>query len=63
MGQTTIPCPGCFQAQTVIHDNGQEILPRFCAACAEDHQLSGLSEEDFIAAKHGLTAKAKRAKA
>lgn len=35
MGTTSIPCPRCGQAQVTSHDNGQEILPRLCAACKE----------------------------
>ena len=38
MGVTTIPCPRCGQAQTTFHDNGQEVGPRLCAACAEQEQ-------------------------
>jgi predicted RNA-binding Zn-ribbon protein involved in translation (DUF1610 family) len=38
MGRTTYPCPGCGQQQTETHENGQEITPKLCPACAEAAQ-------------------------
>lgn len=35
MGRTTYPCPGCGQAQTQEHPNGEEVALAPCAACKE----------------------------
>ena len=51
MGTTTYPCPACFQAQSVEHQNGQDIASALCPACAEEARKLTLSEEAYIAYK------------
>lgn len=63
MGQTTFPCPACYQSQAVSHENGAEIQSRLCASCAEEADKLGFDAPRYIKAAHALRDKQAKASA
>lgn len=56
MGSTSIPCPACFQTQTIVHENGATVESHLCAACEEEAGQLGLDQARYVKAAHALRA-------
>jgi Zn ribbon nucleic-acid-binding protein len=62
MATTRFPCPACYQAQTVQHQNGEEVPVTLCASCQEEADGLGLSQAEYAKEAHKLRARAEEAR-